>query len=1499
MIAWWDGDGLAQDLFNNSPGSAEGGASFQDARVGQGFFLDGNDDRIKISNSTALNPSAQITIDAWINLSLPDPDRPKGEQSIVSKFNHFSSGADDSFYLGLNNPKSIRWQVDTGVDQVTDNILDVPLPSSIAGSFHHIAVTYDNAAMKVYIDGNLVGEKAATGPIRETNTDMFIGATLSTGNLARTFWGIIDEVEVYQRALPQAEIKSIFDAGSNGKCKESVTSPDGGNQPTECSDEVMNEKHNQFNFLGPETARGPAKDGGLFRNYNEQIPNASIYCHPDIGAHLVLGGILEKWKERGLETGALGYPITDQESFSTPDGLGGNYNNFQNGVICWANFAYVIIGGHGPQSCLDDLPVDGRATKDGGTNPSNLCNEHYFQELANIGLIPTPFTYEEFFAAFTQTNTPGWLYVNPNQKFIDVVGTVEKVEMAHQDAPANHYSHDHNTFIAVDQGYNKFLSRQPERDGILGTEWEIGTWVGEKAIVDAYQRGLPNWAWPSAGDRVWVNGHWVFDCGEPRKGGYSTEVHPIRAIAAMRDQLHVLPGSGSTPVRVTATDLYIHGWAGPLVIGLNCSIEFIIGNFGRCPEPDEVQSYDNYTLTPIDENFEFDIAPPPMPEQNSILVAYWDQLPCDPSIGGYDRLPPRFITMKDFRNEGFSRVGRWDGKCITDIAPRLDLVPADDPNSGSPVKVHVTIPLKGSGAKPTDAYARKIYVGWLSPSDNLRHFSLKLNNFVLHNTMETARVCECTFFWMNVNRAAGSNSSTINKEWIRFVDHALPNGMGNHVEKMDNLDDEAGEDNICDNDNTICFLDAIFDYYVVNGMTVDVEAQGYDQDCLDDDEDPLFDRELDLQKFGECFGIDIGSFDPTDVFNLPGIELENGDNDKYAELHTSLGPHNNYGLDDQCCDVAAGLSYPPVWKLDKSTFITQQTIASHLPGDHYFVSTAPQGVAVDSRGNLHVVDQACDRGRSFGFLGCFPLPRILVFNQNGDFIKKLDIPDPFARPTAISINRNDDTVYVADPAREQIHKFDSGGNHRSWEVGGGLQGIALDSSGNLYAVRQIGLGSLIVIFDRDGNFIKQFSVGGRLLSSIGVDSKNNIYVVDQVCDDEYPPFPQVAECEIELGEPHILKFNSDGQQIGILEPRNPNFSPGYQYLGGIAVGSNDQIYVVQQYCKHPFPSIVCNAAEQSSVLVFNENEQIKSTDLSYLTPGLTNIALDPDNNLYVVDGRPWAPPQYRVLFDVTEHPTRGAGASNEDVATLNLKDSCAPSSAFSANCTIRVNNDGPGLPRHVEVNIDLNTTIDNPEDYTITNPTFTVNMPDGVLSNVNAIPQSNCEPLAEENTPVGQPKKLRCIIHTIPVSGSAIIHFNIASRVAGMFDINAAVNTQSTDSPQDNSDHIRLVLPSTDSSPNPQITTPRDGAQFFTGQTITFKGVAQDQEDGDLTGSSLQWHSNRDGPLGTGNEISVVLSGPPTPCMPEFIGHTITLTATDSDGNSSTKDIVVSVGTVC
>lgn len=100
--------------------------------------------------------------------------------------------------------------------------------------------------------------------------------------------------------------------------------------------------------------------------------------------------------------------------------------------------------------------------------------------------------------------------------------------------------------------------------------------------------------------------------------------------------------------------------------------------------------------------------------------------------------------------------------------------------------------------------------------------------------------------------------------------------------------------------------------------------------------------------------------------------------------------------------------------------------------------------------------------------------------------------------------------------------------------------------------------------------------------------------------------------------------------------------------------------------------------------------------------------------------------------------------------------------------------------------------------------------------------------------------------------------------------------------------------------PSVQILEPGpEGIGVAPGTVVTLRGSAVDPEDGVLTGTRLVWTSDRDGFLGTGQMLNVVLSGPAVPCNPEIVIHTITLRATDSNGNSVSVTVRVAVGVVC
>jgi chitinase len=97
-----------------------------------------------------------------------------------------------------------------------------------------------------------------------------------------------------------------------------------------------------------------------------------------------------------------------------------------------------------------------------------------------------------------------------------------------------------------------------------------------------------------------------------------------------------------------------------------------------------------------------------------------------------------------------------------------------------------------------------------------------------------------------------------------------------------------------------------------------------------------------------------------------------------------------------------------------------------------------------------------------------------------------------------------------------------------------------------------------------------------------------------------------------------------------------------------------------------------------------------------------------------------------------------------------------------------------------------------------------------------------------------------------------------------------------------------MVPIQTDSAPVAQINHPgpADGPRPAN-QPFPFSGVADDPEDGALGGAALVWTSDLEGMIGTGLSLDAALS---------VIGtHTITLTATDSDGNLGWDTVLVPI----
>lgn len=81
-----------------------------------------------------------------------------------------------------------------------------------AGKWSQIGVTYDGNDVIFYSNGSQLGSAASrTGPLQSTNYSLKIGSALNTNNEnTYVFSGLIDNVIVWDRALSQSDISSLY-----------------------------------------------------------------------------------------------------------------------------------------------------------------------------------------------------------------------------------------------------------------------------------------------------------------------------------------------------------------------------------------------------------------------------------------------------------------------------------------------------------------------------------------------------------------------------------------------------------------------------------------------------------------------------------------------------------------------------------------------------------------------------------------------------------------------------------------------------------------------------------------------------------------------------------------------------------------------------------------------------------------------------------------------------------------------------------------------------------------------------------------------------------------------------------------------------------------------------------------------------------------------------------------------------------------------------------------
>jgi hypothetical protein len=204
-VAWWRAAGNAIDSADSHHGTLQGGTTFAPGKVGQAFSFDGNGDYVETTNDLNFSSATSFSIAAWIK-----PSSFSGFQGIVTKV-----GAAVRYYSLETSATKVAFSLQTdGQSSFVQSSVTIS-----DGDWHHVVGVRDRATgtARIYVDG--VERGSATDPTGDLDFDVPTRIGDNLAGFQTYFYGLIDEVEIFNRALCDAEIKAIFDAGSAGKCE--------------------------------------------------------------------------------------------------------------------------------------------------------------------------------------------------------------------------------------------------------------------------------------------------------------------------------------------------------------------------------------------------------------------------------------------------------------------------------------------------------------------------------------------------------------------------------------------------------------------------------------------------------------------------------------------------------------------------------------------------------------------------------------------------------------------------------------------------------------------------------------------------------------------------------------------------------------------------------------------------------------------------------------------------------------------------------------------------------------------------------------------------------------------------------------------------------------------------------------------------------------------------------------------------------------------------------
>lgn len=180
-------------------------------KLGQALSFDGVDDSLSIAYSAALCPSS-VSVSSWVYFTSMVTTTVSGgatvnEQYIYGK--EHSNGFQNAYNLYKGNgPATLHFEIFANSAESTTAVE--------AGVWYHVLGTYDGSNIRMYINGVLERTAAYAGGYSCSTDPLIIGNRgIDLGGIYDAyFYGKIDDIRIYNRALSDAEARQLYNLGA-------------------------------------------------------------------------------------------------------------------------------------------------------------------------------------------------------------------------------------------------------------------------------------------------------------------------------------------------------------------------------------------------------------------------------------------------------------------------------------------------------------------------------------------------------------------------------------------------------------------------------------------------------------------------------------------------------------------------------------------------------------------------------------------------------------------------------------------------------------------------------------------------------------------------------------------------------------------------------------------------------------------------------------------------------------------------------------------------------------------------------------------------------------------------------------------------------------------------------------------------------------------------------------------------------------------------------------